>query len=160
MTILVLIIITLYVVIMIYKNKGIPNSISATYYILQHKYWFCFTMISVGIILLIALLDTVSSNIQFLVFLACSGIIFVGAAPNFKEQLEKKVHEIGAIICISGSQILIILTQPIILLLWVPWIIYILLKLKINNLRDSFLETKPLFWIEIISFTTIFLLLL
>lgn len=158
--ILALIIILLYIGIMIYKNKGVPDSISATYYILQNKYWFQFVMIFSGVLLLITLLNIIPSGIQFLAFLSCLGLILVGISPNFKEKFEGKIHKAGAIISISCSQILVALTQPMILLLWLPWIFCTLYKIKVNNLKESFLQTKPLFWIEIISFITIFLLYL
>lgn len=158
--ILALIIIFLYVGILIYKNKEIPSSISETYYILQNKYWFQFVMTSVGIILLITLLNIIPGSIQFLAFLSCSGMILVGTSPNFKEEFEGKVHKAGAIISILGSQLLVALTQPIILLSWILWILYTLCRLKTNNIRESFIQTKPLFWIEVISFITIFLLYL
>lgn len=162
LTLLSLIIILTYVSVMI-KRNGIPPSISETYYSLQHKLWFGFTMWSVGFMLLIVLLNMVPAAIQFIAFLACSGVLLVGAAPNFKEEFEHKVHVAGALLCIVGSQILITLMNPMLLLVWVLYLLYTIIMLKIkwsNNLKESFRLTKPLFWIEITAFTTIFLLCL
>lgn len=133
----------LYIVIMIYKY-GIPTSISETYYSLKHKYWFGFTMIITAITLFISLIDVV--NMQFLLFLSCVGLIFVGIAPNFKESFERPVHVTGAVLSLMCSQLLIAFNSWTILLLWIPYLLFY-----------YFIKNK-LFWAEVISFTTIFLL--
>lgn len=51
-----------------------------------------------------AILEVSKMNTEFLAFFACARIILVGAAPNFKEKTEGKVHTAGAILCIAGSQ--------------------------------------------------------
>lgn len=76
-------IITSYVGVMIYR-KGIPYSISDTYYSLEHKVWFGFSMIATALLLMPSILDRTPENFQFLAFLMCAGICFVGVAPNFK----------------------------------------------------------------------------
>ena len=52
-----LLIITTYVGVMIFKTKGIPYSISDTYYSLLHNYWFGACMIGTALLLLPASLD-------------------------------------------------------------------------------------------------------
>lgn len=162
MILISLTIILTYVGVMV-KRNGIPESISNTFYSLKHKIWFGFSMWSVGFILLISLLNIVPITIQFIVFLSCFGILLVGAAPNFKEDFEYKIHVIGAVLCIGGSQLLVALINPILLLIWIMCLLYISIMLKIKwngNFKESLKLTKPLFWIEVSAFVTIFLLYL
>ena len=76
---------------------GIPNMVSDTYYQLQpttgseiapfrkprNMGWiFSLIMVAVAFIMLISLLDT-GMGIQFLAFLCCAGLCFVGFSPNY-----------------------------------------------------------------------------
>lgn len=143
------------------KVKGIPNSISATYYILEHKLWFGFAIISTAILLMIALLNIVPASIQFLAFLSGAGMMFVGAAPNFKEDLEGKVHTGGAITCIVCSQVLIGLVNLSILITWMGFVMFAVIYtlLSTGSLKERFLKSKPLFWVEIIALLSVYLLI-
>lgn len=91
-----MLIISLYTGIFCYKNKEIPSSISDTFYALEHKLWFGITMWSTSLLLMPSLLDYTTESYQFLAFLMCAGLIFVGAAPNFKKGLDRPVHIAGA----------------------------------------------------------------
>lgn len=87
----------------IIKYGGIPTSVSDIYYLLPPKKrvpifygWICL----VAIPLMILWLDiTENQTFQFLVFLSCAGLLFVGAAGDFKQKLTQKVHIGGALIC-------------------------------------------------------------
>lgn len=158
-----LIIILTYVGIMIYKNKSIPYSISDTFYSLEHKDWFGFSMVATALSLMPSILDFTPGNYQFLAFLMCAGLIFVGAAPNFKKGIDRPVHIAGASIAGLCSQIWVILTQPYALFLWIPFLIGVGIKMKKGwdgNLWSSLTKCKPLFWSEAIAFTTTYIALL
>ncbi len=75
---------------------GVPASISDTYYILLHKrrpaWLFQLAMILTGGLLLPVWLEASPENLQFLAFLACGALIFVGAAPSFKVGHERVIH--------------------------------------------------------------------
>lgn len=76
----------IYNVFVLYKF-GIPESLSATSYHFKEKYnqhWW-FSLICLIIITgLFPIWISISSEItQFLVFLSCSGILFIGASPFF-----------------------------------------------------------------------------
>lgn len=75
---------------------GVPASVSDTYYILLRKrrpaWLFQLAMILTGGLLLPAWLEASPENLQFLAFLACSALIFVGAAPSFKVGHERVIH--------------------------------------------------------------------
>ena len=51
LTLLSLLVFASYVGVMIYKTKGIPYSISDTYYILSNRYWFGICMILPSLLL-------------------------------------------------------------------------------------------------------------
>lgn len=75
---------------------GVPASVSDTYYILLRKrrpaWLFQLAMILTGGLLLPAWLEASPENLQFLAFLACGALIFVGAAPSFKVGHERVIH--------------------------------------------------------------------
>jgi len=87
---------------------------------------------------------------QFIIFLAASGILFVGTAPDFKAEqgLDRKVHYIGALVGIIGILLYqyLVFTQYwyITLLFTVLMILSLIFKRKINEI----------FWIEIFAFSS------
>ena len=132
--------------------KGIPSSISATFYKLDHKLWFGAAMWLTAGLLMPAILEVTPDCYQFTAFLACVGMFMVGVAPNFREGIDKKVHTAGAILCILFSQVWVLLTCPWMLLVWVAYLIYTALSMKKHwkgNFISAFLLTKPMFWVEI-----------
>ena len=69
------------------KNKDWPESLSATYY-LWPKWVFPTVMTLVGFSLLPVWLEaTAGSNLQFLSFLSCLSIIFIGCAPDYRNDI-------------------------------------------------------------------------
>lgn len=83
----------------IIKKFGIPESLSATTYLMGQYYWifplicgfFTFTILPVWLI-------QYQSAWDVLKFFSCAGILFVGATPFFKKQLDGKIHYTSAII--------------------------------------------------------------
>lgn len=147
-----------YVGVMVYRN-GIPYSISDTYYSLEHKVWFLVAMWLTSLLLMPAILDRTPETIQFSAFLMCAGLLFVGAAPNFKEEYENKIHVAGTCVSAVSSQIWIVAMQPWLLLAWVPWFAYIGFRLPKEwngDLWASFVACKPLFWAEVVAFGMIY----
>lgn len=128
-------------------NKKIPIHLSESFFILKNKFIFTLFMFTIMILTLIPLLELIPKY-QFLSFLTCGCIGFIGAAPNFFDDLEGKIHKISAIIAMIASQILVIICNPLILLSWI--IILIVYK---------HIKQTLLFWIEIISFINIYILL-
>lgn len=163
MAILVLLsalIISCYTVAVCLKAKGIPYSISATYYILGHRMWFGASMWLTGGLLMPAILEISKTNTEFLAFLACVGIFLVGAAPNFKEEYENKIHTTGAIMCVAGSQLWVAFNAWYMLVVWLAYIGYTALsiaKQKEGVLWFKFYRTKPMFWVEIFALLTTYL---
>ena len=143
------------------KQGGVPNSISATFYKLEHKYWFMATMWLTAGLLMPAVLEVSKPNTEFLAFLSCVGMFMVGAAPNFKEETEGKVHTAGAILCIAGSQVWVACNMAWALFVWAVYLIYtavhMLTGYKTDSVVTDFLNTKPMFWVEIAALTATYI---
>lgn len=103
-TILATIIFMVYNIICI-KFFSVPKSLSATHYLWKNKNEKLKFVFPVFIVIIVALLlpswiqISEGSNFQFTAFLSAASLLFVGAAPNFKNVgLEDKVHTVAAIL--------------------------------------------------------------
>ena len=95
---------------------GVPSMVSDVFYQLQNcagsevisdkekrNYGWVFTtvMVASAILMLVSLLDS-GKGIQFLAFLGCAGLMFVGAAPNYVDKDTFPIHKSGAIVAAIG----------------------------------------------------------
>lgn len=95
---------------------GIPDMMSDVYYQLQRctgsevigdkrkrNYGWVFTLVMFvsSLLMLVSLLDS-GKGVQFLVFLGCAGLMFVGVAPNYVNKDTLPVHKCGAIVAAIG----------------------------------------------------------
>ena len=101
--------------IVVIKKCGIPEMVSSIYYLLGKSGWvFQVVMMSVGMLMLMCLLDC-EKGVQCLAFLACGGLMFVGAAPRFMNE-DRGVHKAAAVIsamagigwCLSANYVMTI----------------------------------------------------
>lgn len=84
--------------IVVIGKYGVPEMVSSIYYLLGKSGWvFQVVMMSVGMLMLMCLLDC-EKGIECLAFLACGGLMFVGAAPRFMNE-DRGVHKAAATIC-------------------------------------------------------------
>lgn len=141
------------------KGRGVPNSISATFYALQHKYWFRFTMWATPMLLMPAILEVSRPNTEFLAFLALVGMIMVGCAPDYvRDPFQRKLHISGAIMCIGFSQVWVAFNCWWVLLpIWLAYLVYT--GIAISRQKEGvfiyrFMQTKPMFWVEIAALAT------
>ena len=159
--ILSILVIAAYTAAVCVKQGGVPNSISATFYKLEHKHWFMATMWLTAGLLMPAILEVSNPNTEFIAFIALVGMFLVGAAPNFKEESEGKVHTAGAILCIVGSQVWVACNMAWCLMVWVAYLIGTLIYMTQNevtdDLRADFMDTKPMFWVEVAALTSVYL---
>lgn len=82
--------------IVVIKEYGVPEMVSSIYYLLGKSGWvFQVVMMSVGMLMLMCLLDC-EKGVQCLAFLACGGLMFVGAAPRFMNE-DRGVHKAAAV---------------------------------------------------------------
>lgn len=158
--------ITAYTAAVCIKIKGIPSSISATFYKLDHKLWFGAAMWLTAGLLMPAILEVTPDCYQFTAFLACLGMLLIGIAPNFREGIDRPIHITGAILCILFSQVWVGLTCPWMLLVWIAYLAYTAWGMKKHwkgNVISAFLLTKPMFWVEVAAllaaYVTLFILL-
>lgn len=81
-------------------TRGVPDSLSATYYELGDDGWlFQVVMVSVGMVLLPVWLEACGGRYECLPFLSCAGLVFTGVAPAFRLKLEGLVHYSAAVVC-------------------------------------------------------------
>lgn len=157
------------------KFKGIPDSISASFYSLEHKWWFRFTMWLTPMLLLPAILELSKPNTEFLAFLALVGMIIVGCFPDYtSNKFNYRGHVAGAVMSMVFSQIWIAFNYPIAL---AAWAVYFILTMfftfwNLDNMLDfyedetfedfveSFMKTKPLFWVEVTALVSTYLTIL
>lgn len=120
------VILGLYIGYVIYKDRKIPQSISATVYSLEDKNKWLFTTIMFITAILIApqLFEILSStNYTILSFLASFGIMCVGADQLVKEK-KNIIHYLGAVIMGIATQLIVWLTIPSMFLLWISYVVY------------------------------------
>lgn len=130
---------------------GIPASISDTYYLLERKRrglgWlftaFCW---GVSLTLLPAWLDMTPEAYQAVPFLAAAGLLFVGAAPQFKLSLSGPIHYAGAGFCCGFAGLWVILAGA----WWTLPASYIVF------LALASLDHKWMFWVEIAAFVSLY----
>lgn len=160
LTILSLLTIAIYTVVMVFRNS-IPYSVSDTYYSLEHKWAFSVSVILSALFLMPAAFQASTENSEFLVFLFTAGQCLVGTAPHFKGW-QHKLHIAGAVLLLICSQVWVGLNHPIVLVTWVPYLIFTLISVfrSDRGFIPAVLDTKPLFWIEVVSFINIYLIVL
>lgn len=161
LAILSLLTIAIYTVVMVIK-EGVPYSVSDTYYSLeQHKWAFSVAVILSALLLMPAAFQASTENSEFLVFLFTAGQCLVGTAPHFKGW-QHKLHIAGAVLLLICSQIWVGINHPIVLITWIPYLIFTLIAVfrSKRGFVPYLLDTKPLFWIEVVSFINIYLIVL
>lgn len=133
----------------VWVAKGVPNSISATYYLLKNRWIFQLVMIIQAVCLYVSWIGI--SHYEYLAFLSCGGVMFVAFAPNFEIKIEGKVHYISAIICGISA------------VLWLMLMGYgdVFLPLFIGALLLSmFFPKKYMWWMELAVIIGIYIALL
>ena len=120
-----LILLTIYIMYAV-RMCGVPWSLSDTYYQLKKRnrpaWLFQMAMIIPAMLLMPVWIDRSTDDLQFLAFLSCGGLMFVGSAPLFKEEFQGRVHYTGTVIaglatilwvCLSGMWYLPAVAFPV-----------------------------------------------
>lgn len=141
------------------KGKGIPYSISATFYALEHKMWFRFTMWITPMLLMPAILEVSRPGTEFLAFLALIGMIMVGCAPDYaRDPFQRKLHISGAIMCIGFSQAWVVFNCWWVLLpIWFVYLAYTGIAIgqqKEGMFLYRYMQTRPMFFVEVAALGT------
>ena len=105
MTLLVLFSLAVFAIYLILMAKlhGIQPSISDNYYVSRHRWTVVMVMWWIGLGMLPAMLEVTPEMWQFSAFFCCGGVIFVGAAAAFREEVTRQVHFAGAITSAAGA---------------------------------------------------------
>lgn len=94
-------------------TRGLPTSISVTYYHTESKFLFPAVIALSAALAWVPLIRVTPEKFQFLAFLICGSIIFVAASPAFKEELVGKVHTGASVVLGLAALAWIILTAGI-----------------------------------------------
>ncbi len=116
---------------------GIPASISAIYYKTERKWLFPATISTTGLCALVPLMNNTPEEYQFVAFFIVTSILFVAAAPAFREELTNHVHSGAAIILGLSALAWLILTSG------VPYIAIVTTLIGLAIDRRHFV-----FWLE------------
>lgn len=88
---------------LVIDKKDTPDMVSSIYYLLGNRGWgFQVVMIAFGAMMIVCLLDS-GLGVQCFAFLACAGLMFVGVAPRFLDENERKIHKTAAITSAMAS---------------------------------------------------------
>lgn len=140
-----LIVLTTYIVYAV-RMCGVPWSLSDTYYQLNKRgrpaWLFQVAMIIPAMLLMPVWLECSAGNLQFLAFLSCGGLMFVGSAPLFKEEFQGRVHYTGTVIA-GLATILWVCLSRMWYLLAITFAVAGIIMLKYR---------KWLFWAEMAAF--------
>jgi hypothetical protein len=161
LTIISMLVIAAYTAAVCVKTKGVPYSISATFYAIEHKGWFRFTMWACPMVLMPAILEVSKPGTEFLAYLALAGMIVVGCFPNYKaDKFQHRGHIAGATMAILFSQIWATLNFWPMLFVWLAYVSYTALSIakeKEGTFWYKFYQSKPMFWIEIAALLSTYL---
>ncbi len=161
LTIISMLIIAVYTVAVCIKTKGVPYSISATFYAIEHKGWFRFTMWVCPAALMPTILEVSKPGTEFLAFLALAGMIVVGCFPDYKaDKFQHRGHIAGATMAILFSQAWVALNLWPMLFVWLAYFVYTALSIvkeKEGTFWYKFYRSKPMFWVEIASSLIVYL---
>lgn len=154
-TILSFVIIAVYTVAMCIVGGGIPRSLSATVFDLPPKYSWIWTA-SIGLTAFLVMppfIESTSRGTQPLAFIACAALLFVAVTPlvKVKDDIAYHIHMTAAVVCAVSSQLSVAINQPLLLLGWLPWLVYF-----VYSLTDFEKWQTKAFWAEMTCFALTF----
>lgn len=144
------------------KFKTVPVSLSETYYMLGQADGsgkfnrlrasiFTFMMWAIAILLLPGMLDLTPEIGQFLPFLALVSICFVGAAPEFHDSYENKIHTTSAVFAAFFA-----LSWAIVFAHGIIVALMILAIALITGALTGTLKRSKIWWLEMVAFFTVY----
>lgn len=145
------------------KAKGVPYSISATYYSLDHKLIFGASMALTAMFLFPVVWElSTSFTMRLLAMAACIGLIGVGLAPDFRDDWINKIHCGSAALTLITSQLWVGCTPYwwVLIPVWLAFIVYTVIGMSKHVTGDiwrDFVSTKPMFWCEVAALSTTYI---
>lgn len=153
--IIAIIILLIYTLVTIKIGGSIPPSLSASVFnIPTNKRWiWTVVLFAVCFLCIPTYIEKTGVNTQFLAFLSIGGLTFVGAAPLVKfsdDEMQFRVHKIGAIICAVCSQLVLVFNNAWLLLMWIPFIMF-------GCIVGFDMWREKIFWGEMVCFSSTFI---
>lgn len=156
-----------YLVLVLRYIGDIPRSLSETYYYLGSQYYphsgweekfnrlrasiFTAMMWGIAFTLLPVMFEATPEGQQFLAFLALASICFVGAAPEFKNKYEGRVHTTAAVIAaVFGLVWSVFVTHG-----YIPLIASLVFSLA-AGFATATLKYGLTFWLELVAFNAVY----
>ena len=102
---------------------GVPESVSQTFFSIRHKWIFSFVMVAASVLLAVSLFDGLPEIFRFIGFFTVGGMLLIGVAPNLNDEMDLRVHMTGAILLAVGSQMIVAVLQPYLLIVWLAFFI-------------------------------------
>lgn len=154
-------ILLVYTIILCKIGGCIPPSLSASVFNLpKDKRWiWTVVLFAVCFLCVPTFIDKCSENTQFLAFLSIGGLGFVGAAPLVKfkdDEMQFRVHEVGAIVCAVCSQLALIFNNPWLLFTWLGFVLAFAINTRCATCNWKTWKTK-VFWAEMVCFVSTFI---
>ena len=158
--VLAIIILFVYTILLVKIGGATPPSLSSSVFTIPtNKRWIWTVVLFLVCFLCVpTYIEKTSENTQFLAFLAIAGLAFVGAAPLVKvsdDKMQFRVHEVGAIVCATCSQIHLVFNNPWLLLAWIIYLGLFVWYTKDTGCNFNTWRTK-IFWAEMICFINTF----
>lgn len=100
-------------------SKGVPDSLSSIAYIIP-KWLFSTWIMVTGMMLMPALMDVLSPCYQWMGFLMVVGLSCVAASPYYRTE-QVRLHYIGAVLCFIFAMLVVWMTRPVLLWLWLAY---------------------------------------
>lgn len=101
---------TLLLIALYSRNMGRPTMISEIYYGMGRSWLMPVTLVALALAFLPGMLDL--GGQQWLAFLTCMGLAFVGAAPAYPSQGERSVHKGAAILAAVAGTLWCMTMEP------------------------------------------------
>lgn len=134
---------TLLLIALYSRNMGRPTMISEIYYGMGRSWLMPVTLVALALSFLPSMLDL--GGQQWLAFLTCMGLAFVGAAPAYLSQGERSVHKGAAILAAVAGTLWCMTMEPCV-------VAVAALMAIIATLTD---RRCWLFWCEICTMTAV-----
>ena len=147
-------VLTIYTAALCLAERQIPPSLSASVFYLPRAGAILWLAVIATVVFCLApvLLAVSRPATQFLAFISCAGLLFVGGCPLVKDKtdLTYKIHIAGAVTCAVAANLLIMTNLWWMLFLWIPWLFWFIWVTKYRR------WTTQTFWAEMTCFYSTF----
>ena len=155
-------VVAIYTTIITVSFEECPRSISEACYRYTNTKMFAGFMIAAAALLVPPALEASTEVSQFLVFLGfiATGIISMAPKHIKSEKMESVIHQNVSMLLFYVAQTWVALNMPWLLIAWIGYAVYILVKYRKTNPRldmyDRLEYAKPVLWAEAITILQVY----